>query len=410
MRSTKQASPNTVVRLAIIGCGGIGRYHYQVFSGFPQRCKVVAVADVYQKQLDEFAQMTGRTDLVLEKDYRRLLDRDDIDAVIVATPDHWHARITIDACEAGKHVYCEKPASHNVMEGLAMVNAAREHKRIVAIGLQQRSGEHFQEAVEIVRSGRLGKITMVHCWNMDNETPDGIGNPPDGDPPPGLDWEMWLGPAPKRRYNPNRCLYNFRWFWDYAGGKVADWGVHLIDIALWAMGEHTPESVTAMGGKFALRDNRETPDTVECLWRFKDWVLVYAHRAVNGYPLNGRGYGTMFFGTNASLFVDRGGLEIHPEKDRVPAYKRGGSRQSEPHAENFLRAIQEGASLACDVETGVRSSIVPLLGNIAYRVGRTIRWDAQRAQIVGDREANALLSRPWRAPWGIPKRYLRPIG
>lgn len=410
MTRMRKGSPNETVRLAITGCGGIGRHLYRVFTGFPQRCQVVAIADVYQKQLDEFAQMTGRTDLVREKDYRRLLDRNDIDAVIVATPDHWHARITIDACEAGKHVYCEKPASHNVAEGLAMVHAAREHKRVVAIGLQQRSGEHFQEAVEIVRSGKLGKITMVHCWNMDNESPDGIGNPPDSDPPPGLDWDMWLGPAPKRPYNPNRCLYHFRWFWDYAGGKVADWGVHLIDVALWAMGEHNPEAVSAVGGKLALRDNRETPDTIECLWRFKDWVLVYAHRAMNGYPLNGRGYGTMFFGTNASLYVNREGLEIHPEKERVPAYKRGGSAQSEPHAENFLRAIQEGVPLVCDVETGVRSTLVPLLGNIAYRVGRTLRWDAPRAQIVGDRDANAMLARPWRAPWAIPKRYIRPIG
>ncbi len=405
----KQGSLNEQVRLAIIGCGGIGRHHYRMFNLYPQMCKVVAAVDVYQKHLDEFKAMTGRMDLDTYTDFRRVLERKDIDAVVVATPDHWHAPITILACEAGKHVYCEKPASHNIAEGLAMVHCAREHKRVVAIGLQQRSGEHFKEAIEIVRSGRLGKITMVHCWNADNEAPDGIGNPPDGDPPPGLDWNMWLGPAPMRPYNPNRCIYHFRWFWDYAGGKVTDWGVHLIDIALWAMGEHNPIEVSAVGGKFALRDNRETPDTIECLFRFRDWVLLYTHRACNGYPINGRGYGTMFFGTNGSLFVDRGGLQVHPEKERIPAYQRGGSPQSEPHAENFLRAIREGVPLACDVEVGARSTIVPILGNIAYRVGRTLRWDPKRAQIMGDREANALLSRNWRAPWGIPKRYIRPI-
>ncbi len=405
-----QGSPNERVRLAIIGCGGIGRYHYNVFTRHAgNMCEVVAICDPYRKQLDEFQAMAQRA-FDAYSDYRRILERKDIDAVVVATPDHWHARITIDACEAGKHVYVEKPASHNVVEGLAMVHAARAHKRVVMVGLQQRSGEHFQEAVEIVRSGKLGKITMVHCWNMDNESPDGIGNPPDSDPPPGLDWDMWLGPAPKRPYNPNRCLYHFRWFWDYAGGKVTDWGVHLIDIALWAMGEHNPIEVSASGGKFALRDNRETPDTVECLFRFKDWLLIYSHRAANSFPANGRGYGTMFFGTNGSLFVDRGGLQVHPEKERIPAYQRGGSPQSEPHAANFLRAIREGVPLACDILTGVRSTIVPQLGNIAYRVGRTIRWDAQKAQIVGDKEANTMLARNWRALWGIPKRYIKPIG
>ena len=401
---------NDQIRIAIIGCGGIGRHHYRQFARLSGQCQIVAACDVYQKQLDEFRRLTGRPDIEPYTDYRRILERTDIDAVVVATPDHWHAKMTIDACEAGKHVLCEKPAMHNIAEGLAMVHAAREHKRIVAIGLQQRSGEHFKEAVDIVRSGRLGKITTVHCWNVGNETPNGIGNPPDGDPPPGLDWDFWLGPAPKRPYNPNRCIYNFRWFWDYAGGKVADWGVHLIDIALWAMGEHNPTEVCAYGGKFALNDNRETPDTIDCIWKFKDWTLLYTHRAGSDYPLYGRGYGTMFFGTNGSLYVSREGLEVHPDKERIPAYKRGGSAQSEPFAENFLAAIREGVPLAVDVLTGVRSTIVPLLGNIAYRVGRSIRWDAQRAQILGDREASALLSRNWRAPWGIPKRYIKPIG
>ena len=405
----RRLSANEKIQIAIIGCGGIGRHHYGQFNRLSNQCTIVAIADVYQKHIDEFRTMTGRQDLEAHTDYQRVLERKDIDAVVVATPDHWHAKMTIDACEAGKHVFCEKPAMHNIAEGLAMVHAAREHKRVVSIGLQQRSGEHFKEAIEIVRSGRLGKITMVHCWNVGNETPDGIGNPPDEPTPPGLDWNMWLGPAPMRPYNRNRCIYHFRWFWDYAGGKVADWGVHLMDIALWAMNETDPLEISATGGKFAVRDNRETPDTVECLYRFKDWVLVYSHRAANGYPMNGRGYGTMFFGTNGSLFVDRGGLEVHPDGDRMPAYKRGGSAQSEPHAENFLAAIREGTPLACDVEAGVRSTIVPLLGNIAYRTGETIRWDAKRCQVIGSRNATALFSRNWRAPWGIPRRYIKPI-
>lgn len=404
-----QGSPNEKVRIGIIGCGGIGNHHWGQFRRYPEQCEIVACSDVYQPHLDGMLKRASESNLKVDgyKDYRRILERKDVDAVVVATPDHWHAIPTIEACEAGKHVFVEKPASHNVLEGLAMVNAAREHKRVVQVGLQQRSGAHFQEAVEIARSGKLGKITMAQCWNVGNE--GGMGNPPDSAPPAGLDWDFWLGPAPMRAFNQNRCIYNFRWFWDYAGGKVTDWGVHLIDIVLWAMDDPHPLYATGVGGKFALDDNRDTPDTVECTWQFMGWTLNYCHRAANGYPIAGRGYGIIFYGQKANLYVSREGLEIHPEGDRAEPYKRGGSAQSEPHADNFLKAIRTGAPLACDIATGVRSTIVPLLGNIALRTGKTVHWDPKKGQITNDKEANRLLGRDWRKPWGIPKRYIKPI-
>lgn len=411
LRRPRKTSPSETIRLGLIGCGGIGRHHYRVFQRVGG-CEIVAVADVYQKQIDELLSMkeVGEPKPEAYRDYRRLLDRKDIDAVIVATPDHWHALCTIHACEAGKDVYVEKPASHNVLEGLAMVHAARRYNRVVQVGLQQRSGQHFQEAVEIVRSGKLGKITFVHCWNVGNETPNGIGNPPDSEPPSGLDWDFWLGPAPKRPYNPNRCLYHFRWFWDYAGGKVTDWGVHLIDIVRWAMNVEAPIAVSASGGKYAVRDNRETPDTVEAVFEFPDFVLVYTHRAASGFPIANRGYGILFHGTNGTLFVDRDGLEIFPEGERVAAYKRGGSLQSEPHTQNFLECVRSRKRPICDIEIGVKSTIIPLLANIAYHVKRKIFWDPLKAQIKGDKEANQRLGRDWRKPWVIPKDLIKPIG
>lgn len=404
----RKGSQNEKVRIGILGCGGIGGHHYGQYNRYPEMCQIVAAADVYKKHLDGFPAESHGVKLDKYEDYRRILDRKDIDAVIVATPDHWHAKMTVDACEAGKHVYVEKPASHNVAEGLAMVNAARAHKRVVQVGLQQRSGAHFQEAVQIVKSGKLGKIAMAQCWNVGNE--GGIGNPPDSAPPPDLNWDFWLGPAPMHPYNPNRCIYQFRWFWDYAGGKVTDWGVHLMDIVLWAMDDYDPLHASAAGGKFGLNDNRETPDTVVCEWQFKDWILVYTHRAANGFPIDGRGYGIMFYGTRGNLYVSREGLEIHPEGDRVEAYKRGGSAQSEPHTENFLNAIRMGTPLACDIAVGVRSTIVPLLGNIAYKAKRTVHWNPQKAELIGERDSARMLSREWRRPWGIDKRYIKPIG
>ena len=393
-------SPNEKIVLGLIGCGGMGRGDMRdiLATGMTE---VAAVCDPDQSRLDDtMKELEGKA--TPYKDFRALLERKDIDAVIVGTPDHWHALPTIYACQAGKDVYVEKPLSHNLVEGRAMVTAARRYGRVVQMGTQQRSGTHFQKAVEIVRSGVLGPISLCRAWNVSNEAPGGIGNPPDSDPPPGLDYDLWLGPAPKRPYNPNRCHYLFRWFWDYAGGMITDWGTHLLDILLWGMNAEYPSAVSASGGKFVLQDNRDTPDTMEVTYEFPNFVIVYSSRKACGRGMDGAGYGMQFHGSNGTLFVDRGGFQVYPEGDRMQPIVCGGSDQHYPHCVNFVECVKSRERPICDVEIGHRSTSLPHLGNVALHVGRKLHWDGQNERIIGDEAANRLLSRPYRAPWTLP--------
>jgi len=405
---------NERLRMGLIGAGGMGQADLRDFLRTGQ-VDVVAIADVYEPHLDDAIGMTlGKAKGY--KDFRRLLDLKDVDAVIIATPDHWHAIPMIMACEAGKDVYVEKPLSHTLEEGRKMVEAAARHNRVVQVGTQQRSGEHFQKAVELVRAGKIGKVSYAETWIHSNQFPDGIENPPDGDPPPWLDWDLWLGPAPKRAYNRNRAIYNFRWFWDYSGGILTDWGTHLIDIVHWAMGVDAPKTVFATGGKVLLEDNRETPDTLEVLYEYpaspvsgKEFLVRFSNRVTNGHGPDGHGYGIQFYGTDGTLFVDRGGYTLWPEPARVgpervssaSATKGEGSAQHYPHVLNFLDCVKSRQKPNSDVETTHRSTSAPHLGNIAFKLGRKLNWDAQREQFPGDAEANKLLSKEYRAPWKV---------
>jgi len=425
-------SPNEKVVVGLIGCGGMGNYNLDDFMR-AEEVAVAAVCDVDASHLkstaDKVEKKYGKRPKE-HKDFRRLIDMKDIDVVIIGTPDHWHAIPMIYACMAGKDVYVEKPVSHNIAEGRAMVNAARKYRRIVQVGMQQRSGEHFQKAVELVRSGVLGDISYTRTWNLSNEAPDGKGNPPDSDPPPGVDYDFWLGPAPKRRFNPNRFHHNFRWFFDYAAGMVGDWNVHVQDVVHWAMGVDAPVSVSAVGGKYVLRDNRDTPDTLDITYDFvtpagKRFIQTYSLSFGCATPFNGHGYGTQFFGSNGSLFVDRGGWEIIPDtkeapdpndpkkKTQVPRTEKlsgGGSDQHWPHVQNFLACVKSRKveDLAVDIEVGHKTAAACHLGNIAWKVGKRIYWDAKREIITDkdgrpDREANKLLTREYRAPYTLPK-------
>lgn len=399
----RKVAANERITMGLIGCGGMGLGNMDdlIRTGEVQ---MVAVCDVDRTRCEQAARHAGG-DVAQYRDFREMLARDDIDAVIVATPDHWHALPTILACEAGKDVYVEKPLSLTLYEGRRMVEAARRYSRVVQTGTQQRSGRHFQEAVEIVASGRLGKVSFVRCFNYENEHPHGIGNPPDSEPPEGLDWDLWLGPARRVPYNKNRCFYNFRWFWDYSGGKLTDWGVHLIDIAQWAMGVDAPLSASAFGHKYYLEDNRETPDTLHVMYEYPGFLLVYENRVVNDDRLNGHGYGVEFHGTDGTLFVDRGGYELRPQfRNGVPRtepLQSGGSDQHFTHCRNFVECVRSRQRPQSDVEICHRSTSTPHLGNISLKVGRTIRWDAAREQIIGDDEANALLRPRYREPWRL---------
>jgi predicted dehydrogenase len=407
-RSVLGANDRIVV--GMIGVGGMGRSNLGAVMRSPG-VAVAAVCDVNQVNLQRALEMAGGA-AESYGDFRKLLERKDIDAVMVSTPDHWHALPTIYACQAGKDVYVEKPLALTIDEQQRMVKAAREHQRVVQMGTQQRSGRHFQRAVELVRSGAIGGITSVRTWNYENRAPQGIGYPPDGDPPATLDWDMWLGPAPRVPFNLNRASGSFRWFWDYSGGKLTDWGTHLIDIVQWAMDVDGPVSATAMGGKFRLKDNRETPDTMEVNYQYPNFVLTYSYRECNARGIHGRDYGIEFYGTEGSLLVDRGGFEVIPEYRRVegnemvarvPASRSGSSDQHGAHVRNWLECIRSRELPISDVRAGHTTTTTSHLGNIAFRTRQKVEWDPVEEKLVNPTpEAAALVSREYRAPWRLP--------
>ena len=426
---------NDRVRVGFIGVGGMGRSHLNNFQQHDD-VQAVTVCDLWEVNRLRAQRMTERQRAgaaTVETDFRRVIDRKDLDAVVVATSDHWHAIPMILACQSGKDVYVEKPISHNVKEGRAMVEAARKYDRVVQVGTQQRSGLHFQKAIEIVQAGTLGTLHRIHTWNVGNNAPAGLGRVPDGAPPAGIDWDVYLGPAPKVPFNANRFIFNFRWFWDYAGGMMTDWGVHLLDLALWALQQDGPKTVYAVGGNFVLDDNRETPDTIDAVYEFPGVICTYSNRTGNSYNGAGKGYGIEFYGTDATLFLDRAGFEVIPEfggtrtapkpqylseQDPVlPAWKRewsppsaghvmgmraGQSDQNLSHIRNFLDCLRSRKRPASDIEIAHRSTAMCLLGNVSYRTGHKLTWDAAKEQCVDDPKANALLTREYRAPYTLP--------
>jgi predicted dehydrogenase len=411
---------NDKVVVALIGCGGMGNADLSDFMR-DSAVEVAAVCDVDDKNLNETADKVEKKDRKrpeTTRDFRPILDRKDVDVVIIGTPDHWHAIPFIAACMADKDVYCEKPVAHDILEGRAMVNAARRHKRVTQIGTQQRSGAHFQEAVRIVQEGKLGRISLTKTWNLANESPRGIGHACDEDEAPqGVDYDRWLGPAPRRKFNKLRFHYQWRWFFDYASGMIGDWNVHLQDIIHWGMGVTAPRSVHASGGKFTLDDDRDTPDTMIVTYEYEGpkgpFLHVYEMRKGNGHGIGGdAGHGMQFHGTDATLYLDRNGYQVYPEtrdkKDRASACAGGRSDQHWPHVQNFLSCIQSRERCICDIETGHTSTVVCHLGNIAMKVGRTIYWNAAEEKVVDahgrpDYEANALLGREYRKGYELPK-------
>lgn len=415
------------VRLGLIGAGSRGN---QLLSDFLPRANVefVAVADVDDRHTNETAdriekQGSTKTRPEAMRDYRKMLERADLDAVVIATPDHWHAHPTIHACQAGKDVYVEKPLAHNVKEGRAMIDAARKYDRVVAVGTQQRSSENFRKAVEAVQSGAIGKVHWVETWNFENISPLGMAISPDTAPPEGVDYDMWLGPAPKVAFNLNRFHLLFRWYFDYAGGMMSDWGVHLNDIVLWALDHKGPKTVDCTGGIWCVKDDRDTPDTMQVVYEFPDdCVLTYSMRKGNGYAPDGKPYGIRFHGTDGTLFLDRGGHEIMPDrlakpygiqliKGEMPTRSidlQASSFKAKDdglpaHIDDFLNCLETRERPICDVEVTHYSTNTTHLGNISYLVGRKLTWDADNETFVGDDEANRLLTRPYRAGYELPE-------
>lgn len=397
---------NDKIRVGLIGCGGMGIGDLQTFFIYPEvDCPVVC--DVDDKHLATAVEAVEghrnhRPDT--EKDFRRVLDRNDLDAVIVATPDHWHALPMIHACQAGLDVYVEKPLGQCIEEGFAMREAARRHNRVVQMGTQWRSGEHFRDAVEYIQSGKLGKIRQVRAWAY-LDWVGGIGNPPDAEPPAGVDYDLWLGPAPQRPFNPNRFHFNFRWYWDYAGGLMTDWGVHLLNIVLWAMGPEPPVRVFSTGGKLVVDDNSETPDTQTSVYEFPSYTLIWEHQMVGGVGIGGRPHGICFSGSEATLILDADSWEVVPEpkkKDIEPLRRSGGADARPAHVRNFLDCMKSREQPVENLDIGCFVSTVAHLGNVALRSRSLVAWDAENERLVGSDEAVALARANYRAPWELP--------
>jgi predicted dehydrogenase len=408
MRSVRAAEPgpNDKIRLALIGAGGMGCGNLDCFFLNPEvECAVICdVDDARLAKGLEVCAKRGRKKPDTVKDFRRVLDRPDVDAVVVATPDHWHALPTVMACQAGKDVYVEKPLATTIDEGRAMLLAAQKHNRVVQMGSQWRSCEHIVEAAEFVRSGKLGKIGMVRGWAFLDWLP-GIGKPPDCEPPAGVDYDFWLGPAPKRPFNPNRFHFNFRWFWDYAGGLMTDWGVHLINMMLMGVGMEWPKTINSSGGKYVLDDNSETPDSQVTTYEFPTFMLVWEHKAGLGVGLNGRSWGVSWSGTEGTIILNNEGWELVVERRKANLEPRKARSSGDPrpaHVRNFLDCLHSRRQPVLNLEIAHHVSTVAHLGNIAYRSGQKITWDAAAEKVVGNHEAERLVGVKYRPPWKLP--------
>jgi predicted dehydrogenase len=404
------------VNVGLIGCGGRGRY----VAGFMREAENVrfaACADVFLPNAEKAREWAG-PGAAAYQDFRRLLERKDIDAVLIATPDHWHAGATVLACQAGKDAYVEKPLAHNIREGRAMVQAARRYDRIVQAGTQHRSAPHYREVERIVRSGQLGRVHFVRVWNYVNMSPHGIGREPDSAPPQGLDWDFYLGPAPRVPFNRKRFLSTFRWFRDYAGGYITDYGTHRFDTVHQVMGATAPLTVSAAGRRFHIDDAGEIPDILQVTYEYPEFVLSYEAVLLSGVGIpartpgmsyyNARGpfdrpHGEAYYGTGATLFADRIGYEIYPDPkpEGKPAERVHVSAQDATrlHAARFIECVRSRRRPEADVEVGHRSTTVPLLGNVSYDTGRKLRWNAVKEEVVGDAEAARLLGRTAREEW-----------
>lgn len=404
-----KSSPNERIGLGFIGVGPRGMALLREFQQFPD-VDIVAVCDVHQERVDKAITTTGGK-ATGEKDFRRVLDRKDVDAVVIATPPHWHALISIMACQAGKDVYCEKPMCLTVAEAKAMVQAAEHYGRITQIGTQIHAGQNFRRVVEIIRSGMLGKITRIRVFVVQNIAPNGLGNPPDSEPPAGLDWDMWCGPAKLRPFNP--AIFGVHYYFrDYAGcGLLHNMGPHVLDLAFWALELKAPKSVAAIGGKFALQDISDVPDTLEAVYDFGDLTLTWTHSETCsfGFELHegtgiGRRLGIVFHGTNGTLAANYSTFKLFPEGDRLDPNKlpEPSIPPSPGHTREWLDGIKTHQQPLCHFGYHYWIQLAISLGDIAFQVGRKIFWDDRLGRII-DEEANRLLTPTYRKPWSLPK-------
>jgi len=394
-------SPNDTIGVAVIGLNGQGKAHIRQFSEI-EGVRLVALCDVDERVLQQAGaiveQRTG-TRPKLYTDLRQLLEDKAVDAVSTATPNHWHALLTIWACQAGKDVYVEKPACWSFEEGEKMIEAARKYNRIVQVGHQTRSDPVTRLAVQRAWAGEIGKIYMSRGLCYKPRGP--IGFQKDTDPPPWLNWELWQGPATRRPFNPNYVHYNWHWFWNYGNGDIGNQGVHQVDIARWFLNKRYPVKVHSVGGRYGYEDQGETPNTQIATFEYEDGtLLVFEVRGLftndeQGAKIGNLAYGSLGYMSSGDGYKPRRSpQEELPEKENSQRPKLGGTGEPN-HYRNFIQAVRSRrvSDLHCDVEEGVISAQLVHLANISYRLGRALRFDPVRKQFIGDREANAMLRR-----------------
>lgn len=422
---------NDRLNIGLIGCGGRGRYVARLMREAPN-VAYTAVADVYRAN-GEMAREWAGPDAKFFQDFRELLQSKDVDAVHIATPDHWHGIASVLACAAGKDVYVEKPTSLTVREGRAMVSAARKYNRIVQVGTQHRSAPHFMKIAEMIQRGDIGQVKFVRVWNYANHTLGGMNRIANTAAPAGLDWDMYLGPSPKVPFNSKRFLATFRYFWDYSGGYITDFGNHRLDTMQQIMGVTAPHTISASGGLFVMRDGRETPDFMTVTYEYDGFIATYEGSNLNSHGMGGRtpGHryynsrgdwdqpnGIAFYGTEATIFAERIGWEIFPEPN-APAFGRRAPSENTPpkrelkvkrmwenveeptkaHCLNFVECVRSRKPPNADIEIGHRGTSVALLGNIAMKTGKKLRWDAKKEDVIGASDASVMLTRALRKPF-----------
>jgi predicted dehydrogenase len=416
---------NDRVRMGYIGLGNRGDQVHDAFLEHGDN-ETVAVCDLRDDYMD-FAVQKSRAHPKKYNDYGALLEDKGVDAVVIATPDHWHALMFIDACNAGKDVYVEKPLSLTVVEGRKMVEAAEATRRVSQVGTQRRSTASLKEAAELVRSGGIGRVTVAKSYHIQNEWPKGIGNPPDGAPPNEKEWDRWLGPAPKVPHNRNRAYYKFRWFYNYSGGQLSNFGVHNVDMIRWCLGLEYPRRVAALGGKYVMQDNREIPDTLDVIWEFDGGTLMsFSQYNANAAPPNPLKAEIELRGTKGTMYLMSGRWQVVPEQltdleffartplDRVserayrnrkaviePVSNARGVESTPSHARNFLDCVKSRAKCNADVLIGHVSTATTLLGNIAHKTRSTLEWDGRAERFTNHEAANRLLQYQYRAPYKL---------
>ena len=406
-------APSDQLNIGAVGIKGMGWANVTAALKVPG-VNLVAICDVDQSVIDQRLLDLAKLNVDASKvkvyhNYKALLDQKDIDAVIIGTPDHWHALIMTDACAAGKDVYVEKPVGNSIGECNSMIAAQQKYNRVVQAGQWQRSQQHFKDAVDFVQSGQLGNIRTVKVWCYQGWMKPGPVVP-DSAPPAGVDFAQWLGPAPKRSFNASRFHFNFRWFWDYAGGLMTDWGVHLLDYGLLGMKAGVPKSIAALGGRFAYPDLlEETPDTLTTLYEFDNFNLVWDSAMGIDNGSYGRDHGIAYIGNNGTLILNRGGWEVIEEKQSknkvskplVAANDNGLNK----HWENFVSVVKSRkmADLHCSIQDGAHVATIAQMGNIAYRTGQKLFWDTNKNRFTDEAVNAQYLMKEYHNGYKLPK-------